>query len=291
MIALDGHDLRDLDLKWLRGMIGFVQQEPFLFNDTIYNNVCFGMVGSKWEHAPEELKRARVKEVCRMAYADGFIEKLPQQYDTQVGEHGIKISGGQKQRVAIARAIACDPSILILDEATSAIDVKSEAIVQQALDEASKDRTTIVIAHRLSTIMRADKIIVMSKGTVIEEGTHRTLLDLGGAYAKLVDAQGLVSVDAEEGVDPDGKIDSKLEGFLIREKSRIVDDIEKAKSIENETEQPSPIDSRGFIRILIQIFWEQRHLWPAFLGLLISSIAASKCPKSDHKAYYSQLIR
>lgn len=136
-VKLDGVDLKDLNLKWLRTQIGLVSQEPTLFATTIQGNVAHGLIGTKWENAPEEKQFALIKEACIKANADGFITKLPDGYNTMVGERGFLLSGGQKQRVAIARAIVSDPRILLLDEATSALDTQSEGIVQDALDKAS----------------------------------------------------------------------------------------------------------------------------------------------------------
>ncbi|KAH0559854.1 hypothetical protein GP486_003627 [Trichoglossum hirsutum] len=147
-IRVGKHDIYDLDLKWWRSQIGLVQQEPFLFNDTIFQNVAHALVGSKWEDEDESTKLALVKEACKEAFADEFIDKLPQGYNTRVGESGIKLSGGQRQRIAIARSIIKRPPLLVLDEATSSIDVRGERIVQEALDRVSKNRTTVVIAHR-----------------------------------------------------------------------------------------------------------------------------------------------
>ncbi|KAL4062317.1 P-loop containing nucleoside triphosphate hydrolase protein [Scleroderma yunnanense] len=190
-VKLDGISLPDLNLKWLRRQIGLVSQEPILFSTTIKENVAHGLVGSPWEHASEEEKFKLIKDACIKSNADGFITKLPQGYDTLVGERGFLLSGGQKQRVAIARAIVSDPRILLLDEATSALDTQSEGIVQDALDKASAGRTTISIAHRLSTIKNADQIFVMGEGVVLEHGTHQGLLDHSGPYARLVQAQKL----------------------------------------------------------------------------------------------------
>lgn len=186
-ITVGGINIRDVDLKWWRSHIGLVQQEPFLFNDTIFNNVAFGLCGTPLQDATREEKVALVEEACREAYAEDFITELPKGYETFVGESGIKLSGGQRQRIAIARSIIKKPQILILDEATSAIDVRTERIVQEALDRVSKNRTTIVIAHRLSTIKRADKIVVLRQGRLVEEGTHEQLLnDEKGVYYGLV---------------------------------------------------------------------------------------------------------
>src|SRR5882757_7108505 len=145
-ITVGGRNLHEIDLKWWRTQIGLVQQEPFLFNDTIFNNVKFGLLGTDMMQFPEERIRELVKEACVEAFADEFIQCLPLKYDTMVGESGVKLSGGQRQRVAIARSIVRRPVILILDEATSSIDVRAETIVQKALERVSKDRTTIVIA-------------------------------------------------------------------------------------------------------------------------------------------------
>ena len=190
-VKLDGVPLRDLNLKWLRTQIGLVSQEPILFSTTIKENVAHGLVGSSYEDASEEEKFKLIKDACIKSNADGFITKLPNGYDTMVGERGFLLSGGQKQRVAIARAIVSDPRILLLDEATSALDTQSEGIVQDALDKASAGRTTISIAHRLSTVKNVDQIFVMGEGVVLEQGTHHELLEKGGAYARLVQAQKL----------------------------------------------------------------------------------------------------
>lgn len=192
VVKLDGINLKDLNLRWLRSQIGLVSQEPTLFATTIKGNVEHGLIGTKWEHASEDEKFQLIKEACIKANADGFITKLPLGYETMVGERGFLLSGGQKQRIAIARAIVSDPKILLLDEATSALDTQSEGIVQNALDKAAAGRTTITIAHRLSTIKDADCIYVMGDGLLLESGTHEQLLqDENGPYSRLVAAQKL----------------------------------------------------------------------------------------------------
>ncbi|KAJ7288261.1 P-loop containing nucleoside triphosphate hydrolase protein [Mycena rebaudengoi] len=204
-VTLDGINVKNLNLKWLRSQIGLVSQEPTLFATTIAGNVAHGLINTEYENAPEEKKFALIKEACIKANADGFISKLPLGYDTMVGERGFLLSGGQKQRVAIARAIVSDPRILLLDEATSALDTQSEGVVQDALDKAAAGRTTITIAHRLSTIKDADVIFVMGDGLVLEQGTHNELLsDENGAYARLVQAQKLREGKERTDAEADG---------------------------------------------------------------------------------------
>jgi ATP-binding cassette subfamily B (MDR/TAP) protein 1 len=191
-VMLDGVDIRDLNIRWLRSQIGLVSQEPTLFATTIRGNVEHGMIGTEMENLSDEGRMEKVKEACIKANADGFITQLPEGYNTLVGERGFLLSGGQKQRIAIARAIVSDPKVLLFDEATSALDTRSEGVVQNALDKASRGRTTITIAHRLSTIKDAEMIYVMGDGMVLEKGTHNQLLrDEDGPYAKLVQAQKL----------------------------------------------------------------------------------------------------
>ncbi|KAF7037327.1 hypothetical protein CFC21_047727 [Triticum aestivum] len=179
-ISLDGTELKNLTLSWLRDQMGLVSQEPVLFNDTIRANIAYGKRGE----ATEE----EIITVAKAANAHEFISSLPQGYDTNVGERGTQLSGGQKQRVAIARAILKDPRVLLLDEATSALDAESERIVQDALDKIMVSRTTIVVAHRLSTIKGADTIAVIKDGSVAEKGKHESLMGIkGGVYASLVE--------------------------------------------------------------------------------------------------------
>lgn len=189
-LLLDGHDTRNLNITWLRTQMGYVAQEPSLFSTTIRENIEYGLVNSQWEHADVDEKKRLVEDAAKQANAHDFITQLPKGYETLVGERGFLLSGGQKQRIAIARAIVKRPKILLLDEATSALDTQSEGVVQEALDRAAKGRTTIIIAHRLSTIKKSDKIVVMGKGVILEQGSHEELLSKGdGAYFGLVDAQ------------------------------------------------------------------------------------------------------
>ncbi|TID19625.1 26S protease regulatory subunit 4 [Venturia nashicola] len=188
-ILLDGHNIREINLRWLRQNISLVQQEPVLFATTIYENIRYGLLGTEFEKVEPEKQRDLIEGAAKMSNAHDFIMALSQGYQTHVGERGFLLSGGQKQRIAIARAVVSDPKILLLDEATSALDTKSEGVVQAALDKAAQGRTTIVIAHRLSTIKNADNIVVMSRGVIIEQGRHSDLLERKGAYFNLVEAQ------------------------------------------------------------------------------------------------------
>ncbi|KAJ7501193.1 P-loop containing nucleoside triphosphate hydrolase protein [Mycena galericulata] len=203
VVRLDGVDVREINLQYLRAQIGYVAQEPTLFNASVRDNVAYGLLHSAYADSPEAEKLARIQDACVRANAQGFIEKLPEGYDTLVGERGFLLSGGQKQRIAIARAIVADPKILLLDEATSALDTESEGVVQRALDNAREGRTTIVIAHRLSTIKDADAIYVMAEGAVLEHGTHNELLsNPESMYSQLVEAQKLRDEKEETGDGP-----------------------------------------------------------------------------------------
>lgn len=178
-IAIDGTDIRDYSLKSIRSHIGVVSQDIILFDDTVKNNILFGR---------PEATEAEVVEAARAAYAHEFIMDMPQGYDTYIGERGVKLSGGQKQRISLARAILKNPKILILDEATSSLDADSEAKIQKALESIMPGRTTLIIAHRLSTINKADRIIVMERGKIIQQGSHDELFSSGGVYQELYSA-------------------------------------------------------------------------------------------------------
>jgi subfamily B ATP-binding cassette protein MsbA len=188
-VTWDGTDLRDATVKSLRENIALVTQETVLFNDTVRHNISYGR---------PDASDFEIREAARVAFAQEFIDLLPQGYDTIVGERGVFLSGGQRQRIAIARAVLKDAPVLILDEATSALDAESERLVKKALANLITNRTTIVIAHRLSTVRRAEKIVVMENGSIVEIGAHEELLTLGGKYRRLYELQFADDEEEEE---------------------------------------------------------------------------------------------
>ncbi|KAH8078408.1 multidrug resistance protein 1 [Cristinia sonorae] len=246
-VKLDGIDIKTLNVRWLRSQIGLVSQEPTLFATSIKGNVAHGLIGTPFEHASEEEKFKLIKEACIKANADGFITRLPNGYETLVGERGFLLSGGQKQRVAIARAIVSDPKILLLDEATSALDTQSEGVVQNALDKAAAGRTTITIAHRLSTIKDADCIYVMGNGVILESGTHAELTaDVNGPYFRLVQAQKLR-----------GRLATTAETDEANEKMK---EAEEARVLEKETVDEIPLGRSNTGRSLASDLIAKRNL-------------------------------
>ncbi|KAF2136052.1 uncharacterized protein K452DRAFT_303071 [Aplosporella prunicola CBS 121167] len=264
-ITLDGHRIECLNVNWLRTRMRLVQQEPVLFNDTVFGNVRNGLTGTKWENAPREQQLLQVIEACKLSNAHDFISELPEGYDTHVGERAGLLSGGQKQRIAIARAIVSDPEILLLDEATSALDPHSETIVQHALDRAAANRTTIVIAHKLATVKNAHNIVVMSKGEVIEQGNHQHLLAKDGAYARLVQAQGL-EAKTQPGL-LENSSGSESENDLVETVS--------SNEVAHVAEQQSGLDyshfkEHGMFWVVGKILGEQRTLWPLFGFIFIT---------------------
>jgi ABC-type multidrug transport system fused ATPase/permease subunit len=179
-ITLDGTDIRGLTIASLREQIALVSQEPFLFNGTVRENLMYGRL---------EASEAEMIEAARAAQIDGLIRSLPKGYDTRVGERGVKLSGGERTRIAIARSLLKDPPIVVFDEATASVDTATERLIQDAVAELIRGRTTFIIAHRLSTLRTVDRILVVEGGRVVEEGTHETLTARKGAYANLFETQ------------------------------------------------------------------------------------------------------
>lgn len=239
-------------------------QEPTLFSDTIYNNVCHGLFDTDMDDLPEPEKRELVRQACVQAYADHFVEELPEKYDTKVGERGGFLSGGQKQRVAIARSVISNPRILLLDEATSALDPTAEGIVQAALDNVSKTRTTIMIAHKLSTVQKADNIVVLGKGKLVERGTHQELLARKGAYYGLVNAQNLDT----KGDPSETPVDEKTEEVQLHRTLTPA----QAASPKPEVQAEDISRKLSLVRCILIVLYEQRRLWPFFVGGALASI-------------------
>jgi len=234
-VTIDGQDIRDVTQASLRAAIGMVPQDTVLFNDTIRYNIGYG----RPDAAPEE-----IVEAAKLAQIDRFIETLPQGYETEVGERGLKLSGGEKQRVAIARTILKSPPILILDEATSALDTHTEKEIQTALGVVSSGRTTLVIAHRLSTIIDADEIIVLEKGQIVERGTHPDLLEKAGVYAGMWNRQREAAEAAERLKET---VEGDQEGYLDlnrQKQGRIVAALDPAHEIETDPDRDLGLDSR-----------------------------------------------
>jgi ATP-binding cassette subfamily B protein len=190
-VTIDGADVRDVKISSLRSQIGVIAQDPFLFSDTVRENIAFGVTGATDE---------QVEQAARLAQAHEFIAKLPDGYDTVIGERGITLSGGQRQRIAIARALIVDPRILILDDATASVDATTEAHIRLGLREVMKGRTTIIIAHRLSTIALADELVVLENGRIATRGTHDELIGTSEVYREIYE-HGLLEHELVEQVE------------------------------------------------------------------------------------------
>lgn len=243
-----------------------------LFNDSILQNVLNGLHGKQADKLSENEKRNLVIEACKQANAHDFITRLPQGYETNVGERSGLLSGGQKQRIAIARSIISKPKILLLDEATSALDSESERAVQAALDKASQGRTTLVIAHKLSTVEKADKIVVLNKGRIVEEGTHASLLAKDGAYCSLLHAQRVSTTSETEAI-------STSERYIPQREAEKESTVEYIKIDQNVDLSPS-LDSKSIarqyslLRCIFTILSETKSIWPAFGGGMIGACVA-----------------
>jgi subfamily B ATP-binding cassette protein MsbA len=190
-VLVDGHDINNVKLRDYRAHVGVVMQDNFLFDGTVRENIAFSKPGAT---------DAEIRAAARIAHCDEFVDRFEKGYDTIVGERGVRLSGGQRQRVAIARAILADPRILILDEATSSLDSESEALIRDGLRSLRHGRTTFVIAHRLSTIESADQILVLENGEIVERGSHRQLIALGGRYRQLYERQ--YGAEKDEYINP-----------------------------------------------------------------------------------------
>lgn len=286
-ILLDGRDVKEYNTHWLRSRIRLVQQEPILFQGTVFENVAKGLVGEQ-KTLSEEKKMELVKEACISANAHEFIEQLPGGYHCQVGERASMLSGGQRQRVSIARSIISNPKVLLLDEATSALDPRAEAIVQNALNKVSKNKTTLVIAHKLATIKAADNIAVMKDGRLIEQGTHAELLERQGLYAAMVRAQDLGHADA----DPNASKE-EIEEPNSERRSEEEDDAGLGRPLTlQRTKSSAPSTSSGkgkkkdkevdplargtldysLIRSMAIMLPEHPDLWPWYLATVLGSL-------------------
>ncbi|CAK9780046.1 multidrug efflux pump [Cutaneotrichosporon oleaginosum] len=272
-VTFDGHDLRSLNVGWLRQQMGLVSQEPTLFSTSVRSNIEFGLVGSSFEDASDEERFELVKQACITANAHDFVSQLPLGYDTQVGERGMLLSGGQKQRIAIARAIIGNPRILLLDEATSALDANSERVVQDALDKASRGRTTIVIAHRLSTIKDSDCILVMGSGGILESGTHEELIAAQGVYAQLVINQ-KVALATAASATTEGTPALDTPGSDKRVGGPTHAELKRANSTLTTSEHKDGKEKRvGFAPLFIRLVQLGRQHWPWYFVGLVGSIA------------------
>ncbi|GAB1210219.1 hypothetical protein APSETT445_009010 [Aspergillus pseudonomiae] len=285
-ITLDGVDIRQLNIQWLRTNIRIVQQEPTLFNATIFENVAYGLAGTDYANASKQDQFERVITACKAAYAHDFIETLPEKYDTQVGERATMLSGGQKQRIAIARSIVSNPKVLILDEATSALDPQAEKIVQEALDNVSASRTTITIAHKLSTIRKADQIVVLSQGQIIEKGTHDELKAAGGTYYRLIKTQDLGTVK-NDGTQPE-KGENEVPTGIVPVTSGQHGHSKEARLVER-LQAPS---GRGYslIRCLAVLLQERRELWFEFIVMLVTSTVGESTGKMVERGDFYALM-
>ncbi|XP_020369439.2 ATP-dependent translocase ABCB1-like [Rhincodon typus] len=269
-ITVDGHDIRSLNIRHFRKFIGVVSQEPVLFATTIAENIRFGR---------EDVTDAEIEMATKEANAYDFIMKLPDKFDTLVGQRGTQLSGGQKQRIAIARALVRNPKILLLDEATSALDTESEAVVQAALDKASKGRTTILIAHRLSTIRTADMIASFQNGVLVEQGTHAELMQQNGVFHSLVLAQSFKSTEEENRKTENGEEQDESENLLHKRTLSNKSSTRSGNEIETEVEKNEAKEEKLQSVSFLKLFKLNKSEWPyIFLGVIGASINGATHP-------------
>ncbi|KAF2010914.1 multidrug resistance protein [Aaosphaeria arxii CBS 175.79] len=281
-ITLDGCPIQELNLSWLRRNVRLVQQEPVLFQGSVFDNIKHGLVGTQWANVTRQEQMERIQEACKIAFAHDFISGLPNGYDTEIGQRGGLLSGGQKQRIAIARSIVSQPKILLLDEATSALDPNAEGIVQQALDKASEGRTTVVIAHKLVTIRKADNIVVMAKGKIIEAGSHEVLMAKGEAYARLVQIQNL---NVPEAVSPDDIVveetpNSKLESLdLTRTATQYAVSVDQRMETQKERDNYDHHGQQGILNVITRLIRLTPELaWTYFIVFAGCVLAGATFP-------------
>lgn len=261
-----------------------MQQEPVLFSGTVYENVVMGLSGTPKSKLPETEQRKLVKKACQDAYAEDFIQRLPEGYDTHLGESAIMLSGGEKQRLAIARSIVSDPAVLLLDEATSALDPRAEQIVQQALDRVLTGRTTIIIAHRLSTIRNADNIVVIADGTIVEQGTHDELLCRRGVYGKPLVGCSLFSLLTNETArftkaQDLSQAENKKAEVRNTQKSEAHALVRtQAQVSAYTTTEPLKADDNDYslMKCIYLIFREQGHVWKWLVLLGVATLAGGE---------------
>jgi ATP-binding cassette subfamily B (MDR/TAP) protein 1 len=272
-ILIDGVDIAEYNVRWLRSKIRLVQQEPTLFQGTIYENVAKGFVDAQ-RGLSYEKQKSLVEEACKSSNAHQFIMQLPDGYQTEVGERAGMLSGGQRQRISIARSIISDPKVLLLDEATSALDTKSEGIVQAALNRVSANKTTLIIAHKLATVQAADSIAVMANGKIVEQGSHKTLLEQDGLYAAMVRAQDLGDHNHESEPRRDG-LEEKSSASLAGMEQ--VYDTEKLalsqQKVQRDSEQaPEETIGMPLWKCILVMLGEHRQLWPYYLVISIGCL-------------------
>lgn len=252
-----------------------------LFNGSVCENIANGLVGTRWEAASQEDQLQRVQEAAKLAFAHDFIQDLPQGYHTRIGDRGGLLSGGQKQRIAIARSVISEPKILLLDEATSALDPHAEAIVQKALDSASRKRTTIVIAHKLATIRNADNIVVMSKGKILEQGRHDELVSRNGTYATLVKAQDLAVqpvLHGSEGTSTSDAVPEKGDDSVdrVQSLSRIRTAAAQQLAALRDREDHNLYEKTGIIRSIWRLLRGAPEIWLWFAVTIATCIGGGE---------------